>query len=65
MDKAYLQFGKERGPFYTVSAPLRHMGADRYLALFESKWRKVHVQVNRTYIVYQGEKVTIDMQGMV
>ena len=53
-----------KGPFRTESVPVRHEYADRYLARFEGKWRRVHIKVNRTYIVYMGEKITIQIDGV-
>lgn len=63
-DIGYLQFGSAPGPFYTVSVHLKHKGADNWFALFESRWRKVHIQVRRTYIVYLGERITINIEGV-
>lgn len=60
----YLQHGKQPGPFYTEKVAVKHEYADKWLARFEGKWRRVHIQVNRTYIVYQGEKITIQIEGV-
>lgn len=35
-----------------------------WYALFKSRWRKVHLQVKRTFIVYQGERITIQIEGV-
>lgn len=64
-DHAYLQHGAgTNGPFRTERVALRHEHADRYLVRFEGKWRRVHVQVRRTYIVYRGEKITVQVSGL-
>lgn len=54
----------DAGPFRTEAVAIRHEGADRYLARFEGKWRRVHIQVNRTFIVYNGLKITIQIDGV-
>jgi hypothetical protein len=62
----YLQFGNAQElPMYTVSVPVEQKsnGSD-WRALFEGKWRKVHIQVNRTYIIYMGKKITINIEGV-
>lgn len=67
-DIGYLQHGQgTAGPFRTERVNVKpdawpHIGM--WLARFEGKWRRVHVQVKRTYIVYQGEKITIQIEGV-
>ena len=63
-DKAYIQLGKGKGPFVTISAPIKHEGADKYKILFEGRWRKIHIQTNRLYVVYMGEKLTVNYEGI-
>lgn len=64
-DIGYLQHGEgTKGSFRTESVRVRHEAADRYHAFFEGRWRRVHIQVNRTYIVYQGERITIQIDGV-
>lgn len=65
--RGYLQHGSGKGPFRTESVAVKpdewpHVGM--WLALFEGRWRRVHVQVGRTYIVYRGEKITIQIDGV-
>ena len=36
----------------------------KWLALFEGKWRKVHIQLKRTYIVFYGQKINIQIEGV-
>lgn len=60
----YLQHGTAPGPFRTESVPVRHLYADNYEAWFEGKWRMVHIQIKRTYIKYNGEKITIQIEGV-
>lgn len=62
---AYLQHGTgTNGPFRTERVTVKHEYADRWLALFEGKWRRVHIQVNRIFIVFQGAKITIQIEGV-
>lgn len=67
-DFGYLQHGKGKGPFRTEKVPVKLSGwrpnGQCWLALFESRWRVVHVQVKRTFIVYQGERITITIEGV-
>lgn len=59
-DLGYLQ----HGPFRTESVPIKNEYADRWLARYEGKWRRVHMQVNRLFIVYRGERITIQIEGV-
>lgn len=43
---------------------VRSCGSGEWQALYEGKWRKVHMQVNRMYIVYMGKKINIDIEGV-
>jgi hypothetical protein len=52
------------GPFCTESVTCRNEGADRWKAFFEGRWRTVHIQVRRTFIVYQGARITIQIDGV-
>ena len=61
---AYLRHGRGAGPFGMESVPVKHLGADRYQVMFEGRWRKVHVQVHRLYIVYQGETIDVQIDGV-
>lgn len=60
----FLQFGAAPGPFQTVKVVVKHEYADNWLAFYEGKWRKVNIQVRRTYIVVNGERITIKIQGV-
>lgn len=66
--KGYLQHGKgTAGPFRTEQVAIKERGwpyTGQYLALFEGRWRVVHVQLNRLYIVFQGERITIQIEGV-
>lgn len=52
------------GPFRTEAVIVRHDYADNYSARFEGKWRRIHVQLKRLYIVFQGERITIQVEGL-
>lgn len=60
----YLQHGVAPNPCRTEAVKLHHEGADRYQAYFEGRWRRVYIQVNRTFILYRGEKITIQIEGL-
>ena len=67
MDTGYLQHGTASGPMSTESVQIKQdtwPNADKWLAMYEGKWRRVHVQVNHLYIVYLGERITILIEGV-
>ena len=64
-DYGFLQHGEgTAGPFRTERVRVRNQYADRWQAWFAGKWRRVHIQVNRTFIVYRGERITIQIDGV-
>lgn len=61
----YLQHGEgTSGPFRTEKVKVKHLYADNWQVFFEGKWRKVYIQVNRTFIKYQGNKITVSIDGV-
>lgn len=65
IDTAYLQHkAGPQGPFMTEAVKVKHEHSDRWLAFYEGKWRRVHIQVKRTYIKYRGEPITIQIDGL-
>lgn len=52
------------GPFRTESVTVKNEYGDKWLAHFEGKWRRVFIQVGKTYIRYQGEKIVIQIDGV-
>lgn len=63
----HLQHGSAPGPFRTEQVTIRERGypyTGQWQALYEGRWRVVHVQVNRTYIVCNGERITIQIEGV-
>lgn len=59
-ETGFLQHGRGTdGPFRTERVRVRHQFLDRYEARYEGRWRRVHIQVNRTYIVHRGERIDI------
>jgi len=50
------------GQRYTVK--VRHEYGDRYLACLAGRWRRVHIRVNRLFIVLNGERITIEIDGV-
>lgn len=62
---AYLQHGNNPiGPFRTERVIIKHEYAGRWFARYEGKWRLVHIRLNRLFIVFQGEKITIQIEGV-
>ena len=64
MEYGYLQHGKAGQPMRTERVSVKNEYADRWLALYEGRWRRVHIQLNRLYIVCYGEKITIQIEGV-
>ena len=67
-DMGYLQHGKgTSGPFRTQSVVIRQRSwpnAHSYEAHYEGRWRVVHVQMKRNYIIYRGMKIDIKIWGV-
>ena len=63
-DIGYLQHGQAPGPCRIESVQIRHTPPDVYHAWFEGHWRLVHVQVKRLFIVYRGQRITIQIEGV-
>lgn len=64
-DLGYLQHGKgTAGPFRTEAVRIKHEAPDNWSAFFEGRWRRVFVRVNGLHIVYRGEKITIQIEGV-
>jgi hypothetical protein len=63
-DFGYLQHGTPPGPFRTERVKVRHEYADRWRVWFEGRWRCVHIQLNRTWIVFQGQRITVQIEGV-
>ena len=63
-DYGYLLHGVAPGPFRSERVTVRHTMPDIWHARFEGRWRLVHIQLKRCYIVYQGERITIAIAGV-
>jgi hypothetical protein len=66
-DYGYLQHGMVGTPMRTERVrikPEEGKPGDCWLAFYEGRWRKVHVQVNGLYIVYRGHRITIKIEGV-
>lgn len=59
----YLQHGTAPDPVRTERVPVMHDYADRYRAWYDGNWRRVYVQVGRTYIRYHKRTITILIAG--
>lgn len=64
VDYGYLQHGIGNGPFRTQKVFVKNEYGDRWLAFWDGRWRRVHVQVNRLYVVCHGQKTTIQIEGV-
>ena len=65
LDIGYLHHGHgTEGPFLTHSVKVKNEYGSKWLAWFEGKWRRVHIQLKRTYIVFNGQKITIQIEGV-
>lgn len=64
-DIGFLQHGHgTEGPYCTERVPIRHQFLDRWQARYMGRWRRVHIQLHRTYIVHRGERITILIEGV-
>lgn len=43
---------------------VRNEYGDRWLAMYEGKWRRVYIQVKRTYIICRNVRYTIAIDGV-
>ena len=64
IDYGYLQHGKAGRAMRTGRVLVKNEYADRWLAHYEGRWRRVHIQVNRLYIVAYGERIMIQIEGV-
>lgn len=65
MDYGYLQHGSgTQGPFCTERVRVKHEASGIWHAWYEGRWRLVHVQLRRLYIVHRGERITILIEGV-
>lgn len=60
----YLQHGTAPDPCRTESVRVHHEYGDRYQAWFEGRWRRVYISVKRMFILYRGEGITIQIEGV-
>jgi hypothetical protein len=64
-DYGYLHHNTPPGALAHIEqVPVRWEYSDRYLARYEGRWRRIHIQVRRLYIVYKGERITIMVEGL-
>ena len=64
MEYGYLQHGSGNGPFRTERVRVKHEMPDIWSAWFEGRWYKVHANLSKTWIVYRGERITIQIAGV-
>lgn len=61
----YLQHGTApQLPLRTETVRVVHEYADRYLAFFEGKWRRVHIGTQCPFIIYYGNRIPILIEGV-
>lgn len=59
----YLQHGQgAQGPFRTERVEVTASIPMGWLARFEGRWRVVHFTAKRAFIVYRGERITIQIE---
>ena len=64
-DIGYLQHGMGTpGPFRTEEVRVKNSYGSKWVALFEGRWRVVHIQERGLYIVYLGERIAIQIDGV-
>lgn len=63
-DYGYLQFSDPDGMTRHKLILVKNEYADRWLAWFEGKWRRVHIQVHRLFIVCNTNRITIRIEGV-
>jgi len=64
-DIGYLQHGDgTSGPFRTERVKVKMQHPFNWYVQYEGRWRKVHVQMKRCYIIYSGEKLTVQIEGV-
>jgi len=64
-DYGYIHHGEgTNGPFMTqrVAAKMQH--PFNWYVQYEGRWRKVHVKLNKVFIIYKGEKLTVQIEGV-
>lgn len=59
----YLQHGTAPGPFRTEKVTVMHEHSDRYKVRFEGLWRRVYIETKRLYIMYQGTRIPLQIEG--
>lgn len=64
MDYGYLQHGTPPAPMCTERVRVKHEAPDIWHAWYEGRWRLVHVQLRRLYIVHRGERITLLIEGV-
>lgn len=65
----YLHHGHgTSGPFRTEAVPVKlsgwRPGGQCWLARYEGRWRKVHVRVAGLFVVYRGERIAAQIEGV-
>ncbi len=63
-DTGLLQVPRSWGGTSIILVPVVNEYADRWLARYDGKWRRVHIQVRRLYIVHRGKRITIGIEGV-
>lgn len=64
-DIGYIQHGAgTAGPFCTERVAVKNEYGDRWLVRYWGRWRRLHIQVGRTYIVCHGEKISVLIPGV-
>lgn len=63
----FLQHGCAGEPMRTESTHIKERGwphVGGYLVYYWNRWRVLHVQLNRLYIVCEGKRITVIYEGI-
>lgn len=67
LEIGYLQHGQAPGPMRTERVNVRLCGwphTGMWEAFYMGRWRRVFVQIKRTFITYRGTRITIKIEGV-
>lgn len=63
-DIGYLHHGHAPGPFLTERVFIKSEAPGAWFASYEGRWRTVHIRIRGLFIVYRGERITIQIDGV-
>ncbi len=61
----YLHFGQGTiGPYQTIEVPIRGYPPGQWEVRFEGRWRRVHCNISKTWVIYLGQRVPVQIWGV-